>query len=85
MMFSEFVSHRLGQSQNHIPGFGCVFQILNCGNAMTDGLDTIIAAVAQAYPQQRETRGTQAKEGGTVISEQHTMKTPAKYWPTEAA
>ena len=49
------------------------------------GKDTIIAAVAQAYPQQRETRGAQAKDGGTVISEQHTMKTPAKYWPTEAA
>ena len=40
----------------------------------------IIAAVAQAYPGQRETRGSQAKEGGTVVSEQHSMKTPAKYW-----
>ena len=41
---------------------------------------SIIAAVSKVYPQQREVRASHANNGGTVISEQHNIRTPAKYW-----
>ena len=44
------------------------------------GKESVIEAVSKAYPMQRETRGYHAKDGGAVVSEQHSMKTPAKYW-----
>ena len=42
--------------------------------------DSIIAAVSKVYPQQREVRASHANNGGAVISEQHNIRTPAKYW-----
>lgn len=44
------------------------------------GRDSIIASVAQHYPNQRDIRKHSSKEGGTVQSEHHNMKTSARYW-----
>ena len=49
------------------------------------GRDSIVEAVAKAYPGRKTAQGSPGKDGGTVVSEQHSMKTPARFWHNEAA